>query len=509
MRERCFIRAVEEKYRSGCEDYWMPPIVFPDGNGRIKERDTVIFCCRRGEREVQLMESFVEKEFRAFDTVKYQALRFIPLVEYHEKYAWVDPLICPIRPILPLGEVLSTHGVKQLAVSESEKEAHVTFFFNGRHNHLFPGQQSYIIPSWKDFKNHPEMKSAEIAKSVVERMDQYRFIIINFPAGDIIGHLPEMDLKVRTAEEVDKGVGQIVRKAAALNYTVVITADHGLMERGKNADGSPSIAHTTALVPFIVVQKGLSQDDIIKAPGSLIDVAPTILALFGIPSPEVFEGKNLLKKTVRTEGVVLIILDGWGEGVEDETVNPLKKANTPTLDYLREHYPFTQLRASEEAVGLPPGRSGNSETGHLTIGAGRKIEQDETRLQKEIDSGFSNNLVLKRGLEPLDEDSSVHLIGLLSEASSHGNILEMISIGRAAKKEKQNPVYLHLILDGRSAPPRGAVGLLQKYAPRMTEFKIASLIGRGYALDRNHDYVGKTKVFYDAMVFGKGEACRS
>jgi 2,3-bisphosphoglycerate-independent phosphoglycerate mutase len=281
------------------------------------------------------------------------------------------------------------------------------------------------------------------------------------------------------------------------------------MERGKNADGSPSIAHTTALVPFIVAQKELSRDDITKATGSLIDVAPTIAALFRIEPPAVFEGENLLKKTIRTEGVVLIILDGWGEGEDDEAVNPLKKANTPALDYLREHYPFTRLRASEEAVGLPPGRSGNSETGHLTIGSGRKIEQDETRLQKEIDSGFSNNPVLKRGLEPLDEGSSVHLIGLLSEASSHGNILEMISIGRAVKKEKHNPVYLHLILDGRSAPPRGAAELLRKYAPYMTEFKIVSMIGRGYALDRNRDYVGKTKVFYDAMVFGKGEACRS
>jgi len=235
MQELCFIHSIQKKYEIGLEDYWMPPIVSRNKNGRIKEGDVVFFCCRRGEREIQLMESFVDKGFQAFPTERFERLRFIPLVEYHEQFSSIESIVSPIRPELPLGEVLSKNGFNQLAISESEKEAHVTFFFNGRHNCLFPGQSSYIIPSWKDYGSHPEMKSAEIAQSVVERMEQYRFILINFPAGDVIGHLPDISLKVKAAEEVDKGLERIVKKASELDYTVVITADHGLMERGKNA----------------------------------------------------------------------------------------------------------------------------------------------------------------------------------------------------------------------------------------------------------------------------------
>jgi 2,3-bisphosphoglycerate-independent phosphoglycerate mutase len=500
--------AILRQYDKGLNDYWIPPLVACDGEnrpGRIQDGDTVIFCCRRGEREVQLMESFVEKRFTAFPVRDFSRLRFVPLVEYHEKFSKIEPIVPPVRPERTLGEVLSREGKKQLAVTESEKESHVTFFFNGRHSRLYPGQVAEIIPSWKDFKNHPEMKSAEIGKAVVKAMDRYDFIIINFPAGDVIGHLQEMELKVKAAEEIDKALGAIYSQATSLGRTLIVTADHGLMERGFTDEGTPSVSHTTAPVPFVVVNPRLGKDDIIRDGGSLVDVAPTVLSLMGMHKPEEMTGRSLLKRVPVSSGVVLVILDGWGEGSDDPSINPLKAASTQNLDFLKREFPFTRLKASEEYVGLPRGRSGNSETGHLTIGAGRLIEQDELRLMRVIEHRFEDNPVLERVLSGVKGEASLHLIGMLSEASSHGNINEILSISKVAKSKNVERIFSHLILDGRSAPPRSAVDLLEKYREELAKTELVTVVGRGYALDRSKDYTGKTKPVYDALVEGKGE----
>lgn len=507
MAEKNLEEIIENQYEAGLTDYWIEPLVTCRNGkaiGRISDGDTVIFCCRRGEREVQLMESFVEKNFDKFPRVKFKNLQFVPLVEYHEKFSHIKSIITPVRPRVTLGKILSEEKLRQLAVTESEKEAHVTFFFNGRHNSLYPGQETEIIPSWKDFKSHPEMKSAEIGKAVVKSMDRYDFMIVNFPAGDVIGHLQDMTLKVEAATEIDRVLGDIYHRAVSLDRTLVITADHGLMERGFTQAGTPSISHTTALVPFIVVNPKLARVELENREGSLTDVAPTILSLMGITKPKEMTGSSLLKSVPDPSRVVLIILDGWGEGEDDPTVNPLKAAPTPNLDYFKRSYPYTKLRASETYVGLPKGRSGNSETGHLTIGAGRLIEQDELRLMKAIDNDFKENPVLEESFEKLRGGASLHLIGLLSQASSHGNIGEMLSIARLAQPKYTKKVFIHLILDGRSAPPRGAMELLKKYERDLEKFEIATVVGRGYALDRSRDYTGKTKLVYDSLVHGSG-----
>lgn len=527
MFEKQFIESLKTLYNRGFEDYWMPAVVARKETaavGRISNGDTVIFCCRRGERETQLMQCFVDPTFPFFPVEKLPDLRFVPLVEYSadfvgkypEKYPAIEPLIPPIRITNSLGEVLSVHGIRQLAITESEKEAHVTFFFNGRKNALFPGQSSNIIPSWKEFRSHPEMRTREIAEAVTQSMEQYPFLLVNFPAGDVIGHLPEVDLKIKSAEEIDHGLRRILEKARSLKYTLVITADHGLMERGRNEDGTPCIAHTTAPVPLIIVQQGLSPNALQKSRGSLIDIAPTILTLFGIEKPLEMQGNSVLSECQPTKGVVLIILDGWGEAAEDlatvsakdTSINPLKMAKTPTIDSLKATFPFIKLEASGSAVGLPENRSGNSETGHLTIGAGRRIEQDELRLQKERETDFQENAVLEKTIHGMKRNSSLHLIGLLSEASSHGNIHEMCSIARFAHNRRVLPIYIHCILDGRSTPPKAGIDLLEKHTHSLQDYRLVTLAGRGYALDRSRDYTGKTKRMYDALVSGTGETCR-
>lgn len=500
---------IRDQYEEeGTTDYWIEPLISCKGGrpvGRISDGDTVLFCCRRGEREVQLTESFVEEGFKRFPVARFNHLRFLPLIEYHEKFAHIKSIIEPVRPSVTLGKVLSEAGFKQLLITETEKESHVTFFFNGRRSRLFSGHIAEIIPSWRNFERHPEMRSSEIGSSLVKAMDKYDFIIVNFPAGDVIGHLNEMELKIKAAAEIDVALGKIYKQAIALGRTVIITADHGLMERGRNDDGSPSVSHTTAPVPFIVVNRQLGKHSVIADSGSLADVAPTILSLMGIDKPPEMTGSCLIKDIPVSSGVVLVILDGWGEGSRDPRINPLEAAETPNLDFLKEKYPFTRLRASEQAVGLPSGRSGNSETGHLTMGAGRVIEQDELRLIREMESGLENNRILQDAIANTESGASVHAIGVLSEASSHGNIKELLEICKAARLNGADRVLVHLILDGRSAPPRSAVDLLKKYRKQLEQYKVVSAVGRGFALDRSKDYIGKTKKVYDCLVNGTGK----
>lgn len=504
---------IRDQYEEeGITDYWIEPLVSCKGGravGRISDGDTVLFCCRRGEREVQLAESFVEDKFKRFPVTRFNHLQFISLIEYHEKFSHIKSIIEPVRPSVTLGRLLSEVGLKQLLITESEKESHVTFFFNGRRSRLFSGQVAEIIPSWKNFASHPEMKSAQIGTSVVKAMDRYDFIIVNFPAGDVIGHLNEMELKIKAAAEIDVALGKVYKQAIALGRTLIITADHGLMERGMNENGSPSVSHTTAPVPFIVVNRQLGKQNYIADSGSLADIAPTILSLMGIDKPPEMTGSCLIHDIPVSSGVVLVILDGWGEGKKDPRINPLEAAETPNLDFLKENYPFSRLKASEEAVGLPAGRSGNSETGHLTMGAGRVIEQDELRLVREMERELENNKILRDAITGRGSGASVHAIGVLSEASSHGNIRELLEICKAVRLNGAEKIFVHLILDGRSAPPRSAVDLLKKYGEQLEQYEIVSAVGRGFALDRSKDYVGKTKKVYDCLVRGTGKCFSS
>ncbi len=495
-------------YDQGQDDYWVPAFVGSGESGpmgRIQPNDTVVFCCRRGEREVQLTESFVEEEFDRFPRKHLLDLRFVPMAQYHEKFAYLEPAFPPVRPHNVLRDVLSKYHKKQLAVSESEKEAHVTYFLNGRNGQLFPEQDAKIVPSVKNFKEHPEMKSREVGDVVAEALSRYDFIAANIPAGDVIGHLDDWDVKVKSIEVVDEVLGRVVGRALEEGFTTIITADHGLIEKGRSQDGSPSVSHTTAKVPFILVSEGLHRGDVTMNAGSLADVAPTILSILGLPIPDEMTGIPLVKAELACTKVFLLILDGWGVGEPNAATNPIYAANTPFFDALKQKYPNTLLEASGVHVGLPEGRSGNSETGHLTIGAGRVVQQDELRLLEAMKTGFRNNDVIVNALQQTHERGrALHLIGILSEASSHGTIKEVVEIASLAKEMGVGDTYVHVVLDGRSAPRQGAVDLLDRYEPLLADAKIVTAVGRGYALDRGRDYVNKTRLVYEALVEGKG-----
>lgn len=511
--------AVRKLYAAGQTDYSLDPIVLIDRKGtpigRVSDGDALVFCCRRGEREIQLTEAFTEPSFNRFLRPALSKLTFIPLTLYHEKFKDLPVAFAPSRLRGTLGEQIGRAGLRQLHVAESEKYAHITFFFNGGQNQPFPGEIDERVPSPKGvaFESVPELSLAEVAGVVRRGISQrYDFIAVNFANGDVIGHTSSRDSKVKCAALVDAHLKAVVETATQAGYVVFITADHGNLELMMNSDGSPHVAHTTNPVPFIAIDPR-SRSPERPRDGRLADVAPTLLAAMGIPPAGEFLEPGLLPDHV-WEGphrVLLIILDGWGNGARDAT-NPIFVAPTPFWDRLITESPCSQLGAAGEDVGLRPGKAGNSEAGHMNLGAGCVVLQDDTRLERAMQDGsFQSNAILCGAVEGAKErGANLHLIGLLSEKSSHGSIEYPLAILRMARARGLRDVYIHLIFDGRSTAPGSAPELLQKLDAQVREIgvgRIVTGVGRGIALDRDGNY-DKTRRAYEALVLGKGEQAR-
>lgn len=204
---------------------------------------------------------------------------------------------------------------------------------------------------------------------------------------------------------------------------------------------------------------------------------------------------------------LLMIMDGVGIN-DEEKGNAFKQANTPNLDRLFIKYPNTHIKTSGMAVGLPEGQMGNSEVGHTNIGAGRIVYQELTRITKEIQDGdFYNNAELKKAMQNVKEnDSKLHLLGLVSDGGVHSHIDHLFALLEMAKKEGITKVYVHAILDGRDTPPTSAVDYVKKLEEKMKEIgvgKIATISGRYYAMDRDNRWE-RVKLAYDAIALGKG-----
>ena len=516
-------KEIKKLYQQGLTDYYMEPLVMVDSDqvpiGRIKDNDTLVFCLKRGEREVQLTRSFVDPAFNEFKTRKLENINLITFTLYHEMF-----LKMPVNVAFPpatvikntIGEVVSQNGFRQLRVAESEKFAHVTFFLNGNNNRIFAGEDHIQIPSIKGvpFDQVPELSSGEVAQAVINAIGKglYDFIVVNFPNGDMIGHLENKKAKIKCAEAVDRQLGSVLSAAESAGYVTLITADHGILESSQKPSGTLNLSHTKNKVPFILVDPGPNHQAGIKLAdsGTLADVAPTALDIMKLPIPKRMTGKSLILDGYRQgprKPILLVVLDGWGIGKSDKT-NPIYLAQTPVWDRLTTDLPFTQLEASGEAVGLLEWKAGNSEAGHQTIGAGRVVLQDDVRIETSIEDGtFFDNPILLSGLENTQvQNSAIHLIALLSEKSSHGSIKYPLAMLRLAKEKQCKELIVHAIFDGRSSKIRGAIKFLDRLQNEIDKLgigKIATGIGRGIALDRDGDYQ-KTQQAYNAMVLGEG-----
>jgi len=503
--------AVKKQYDAGVDDYHLKPMVLYENDkpvGRIKDGDSVVFCCRRGEREVELTELFTEPDFDKMPIRKLNDLYFSILTLYHDKFRSLPIAFAPSHVKMPLAEVLSRAGKKQFHCSESEKFAHVTFFFNGGENAPFPGEDDVCIPSPKGiaFDEKPELSLPAVADKVMDALGKYDFIVTNFANGDVIGHTLNDKAKLQACAHISSHLDKVVHDALKKDYVVAITADHGNIENLRTPAGKPDGAHTKNLVAFILIDPRRGTPVILKD-GALSDVSPTILDVMGIPKPAEMTGTSLSSghDFGKNRKMILIICDGWGLG--DKTDNDaIFISDTPYWDSLLKTESWSKLHASGEYVGLGKGKAGNSEAGHSNLGAGRTVMQDDVRLDAAVaDGSFEKNPVFTGAIEHAGKNhGALHLLAYLSHKSSHGCIDYPLSICRMAKDLPE--VYLHIIFDGRSTEPGSGPALLKETEEALNQIgagKIVDGVGRGIILDRDKNY-DRVKEAYDALTEGTG-----
>ena len=503
--------AVRQAYEAGQEDELMEPVVAVtsqgDRHGGIQEGDCVIFYNIRGEREIQLTQALADPEFTHFSRPAGLPARMATMIEY-EKSLPVQVAFPPIGTISnTLGEVLSRAGIPQVRVVETEKAVHLSFFFNGKSNEPFPLEERVFVPSNKEVQNFdelPEMSASEVAGTLVEKLEggTHRFVVGNFANVDVVGHL-EGEGPVRTAiQTVDRYAGRVVEEARKQGFVTIVTADHGTVEKRFYPDGAIDTGHSDSPVPFLLIPPGEGAEGIsLKQDGSLVDVAPTILQLFGLPIPEEMTGTSLLETTAGTAPmslfkgepkVFLLVLDGWGY-LPGEEGNLIAQTPTPVMDWLMQSCPWTHLEAAGLAVGMPKGSVGNSECGHLHMGAGRVVPSDRVRIDEAIRTGsFFENPAFQWAMEPARENDRVlHLLGIVSFYSSHGSLDHLFALMEMAKKAGIKKVFIHSLLGRRGERPESGTIYVDKVEKKARELglgEVVTVMGRYWAMDREHNW---------------------
>jgi 2,3-bisphosphoglycerate-independent phosphoglycerate mutase len=484
--------------------------------GRIKKGDAVIFYNIRGEREIELTQSLTEKRFDEFPVESDMELNFATMIEYR-KGLNVHVAFPPEDTLEDtLSEVIARHEFKQTKITEAEKAVHLNFFLNGKNDAPFPGEERIIVPTRKDialFDEAPEMSIREVTKNILDKIrdPSCNFIFANFPNVDVVGHIENEKAIIRAVEEVDKCTGIVLDACLREGISTIVCADHGTVEKWRYPDGTIDTGHTDSLVPFILIHTGNGLS--LRRGGELSDIAPTIFHLIGIPKPAAMTGISLIEQRGITEcrRLLLLVLDGWGIG-ERNPANLFTKAHTPTMDKLLERYPHTELMASGEAVGLPAGTVGNSEAGHLHIGAGRHLYSDRVKIDRAIVDGsfFRNAAFLDVMRTAVKKNAPLHLLGIVSFFSSHGSLNHLFALMELAKKEGVKEVFLHSMLGRRGELPESGAHYIETIEEKSWEMnlgKVVSVIGRYWAMDRegNWDRIEKT---YRMLVYGEGTAVR-
>ncbi len=287
------VDAVAQSYKNNVTDEFVEPVVC-DKDGCISDNDSIIFFNYRPDRAREITRAFVDSEFDGFQR-QFFPLTYVCTTEYDASMPNVQVAFPRQKVENGLGEYLSKMGMTQLRIAETEKYAHVTFFFNGGVETVYPGEDRVLVNSPKvaTYDLQPEMSAYEVTDRCVERIEsgEYDVIILNFANCDMVGHTGIFEAAVKAVETVDECVGRVVEATQSMGGIAMITADHGNAEEMAKADGSPMTAHTTNLVPFIVVGAAVELQE-----GRLADIAPTILDVMGLACPEEMDGKSLIKK---------------------------------------------------------------------------------------------------------------------------------------------------------------------------------------------------------------------
>ena len=289
--------AVEAAYGRGETDEFISPTVIGDGSrSRIRDGDAVVFFNFRADRARQLTRALTETEFGEFPREGAPRLHFVCFTEYKKEFelpvAFPTPSLTRI-----LADVWGEHGVRNLRIAETEKYAHVTYFFNGGVEAPFPAEERVLVPSWRGatYDLHPEMSAAGVTEQALRALagGGLGAMVVNFANADMVGHtgkLPETVLAIEVLDSCFERLERGTREAGAL---LVMTSDHGNAEQMIDpATGKPHTAHTTNPVPFVICGRGLRL--VLREGGTLGDVAPTLLALQGLPVPKEMTGRGLL-----------------------------------------------------------------------------------------------------------------------------------------------------------------------------------------------------------------------
>jgi 2,3-bisphosphoglycerate-independent phosphoglycerate mutase len=295
---------LEEAYRQKVTDEFILPVRIAPG--AIEPGDGVIFFNFRPDRARQLTQALVDPNFKGFERSLIEPLSLVTFTQY-------DPQL-PIRVAFEpqtldniLGEIIANNGLKQFRVAETEKYAHVTYFFNGGIEDPLEGEERFLVPSpmVPTYDKSPAMSAKDVTAAAIEAIQQqeYALVVINYANPDMVGHTGNMDATVQAIETVDRCVGQLLEQVIKVGGTTLITADHGNAEYMWDESGNPWTAHTTFPVPFILVEgeqrkiPGYGTDVLLRADGCLADIAPTILEILHLPKPDEMTGQSLLQSS--------------------------------------------------------------------------------------------------------------------------------------------------------------------------------------------------------------------
>lgn len=288
------VKAIENSYQEDVLDEFVLPTVI-EGCKEIKENDSVIFFNFRPDRAREITRTFVDKDFTEFKR-DYFSLFYVCMTQYDEQMPNVMVAFKPTSLKNTLGEYISQKGFKQLRIAETEKYAHVTFFFNGGVEEVYPGEDRVLIPSPKvaTYDLKPEMSALEVTEEAVRRIEseKYDVIVLNFANCDMVGHTGIFDSAKKAVETVDTCLGKVVDAVLAKGGALMITADHGNADEMLNKSGDVVTAHSTNAVPLVLV----GMDAKLKKSGRLADIAPTLLDIMELKKPLEMTGESLILK---------------------------------------------------------------------------------------------------------------------------------------------------------------------------------------------------------------------
>ncbi len=510
--------AVRNAYSQGEEDETLLPLVLVNAQnepqGRIHPGDSIIFYNIRGEREIELTRSFTEQNFHEFPVDKNLNVNFATMIEY-QKGLNVEVAFQP-QGILTdtLSDIIAAHGLKQAKITEAEKAVHVSYFFNGKKSDPLPGEERIVIPTRKDvklFDEAPEMSIEEITRTAITRIQDpsCNFMVVNFPNVDVVGHIENEPAVIRAIQAVDQHAGLLIEESLKQGLAVMVTADHGTVEKWLYPDGGVDTGHTDSLVPFILLHPDKTLT--LRSEGELTDIAPTVLDILGLPLSASMTGVSLIEQSKDTftpvKRLLLMILDGWGHN-EIVNGNLIAQAKTPVMDRLTKTCPLAKLAASGVAVGLPDKTVGNSEAGHLHIGAGRRIYSDRLSIDRAIaNKEFYQNKAFKKVMQQAKQNgTALHLMGIVSFFSSHGSITHLLALMDMAKQEGISRLFIHGMLGRRGEQAQSGARYIQQVEEKCLSLQLGqmvSVIGRYWSMDRedNWDRIEKT---YRMLVYGEG-----